>query len=81
MQTTGLITRPESTLLKSAQDAGNLPWALNQLADSLERRFAFRWMTTLEFLQPAVVLFMGFVTLFICLGMFMPLIKLLNDLS
>ncbi|MDC0274192.1 type II secretion system F family protein, partial [Planctomycetaceae bacterium] len=81
MQTTGLITRPESALLKSAQDAGNLPWALNQVADSLERRFAFRWMATLEFLQPAVVLFMGFVTLFICLGMFMPLIKLLNDLS
>jgi len=81
MQTNGLITKPESALLKSAQNAGNLPWTLNQLADSLERRFAFRWMAILEFLQPAVVLFLGFLTFFICLAMFMPLIKLLNDLS
>jgi type II secretory pathway component PulF len=81
MQTTGLITRPESALLKSAQGAGNLPWALNQLADALERRFAFRWMAILEFLQPAVVLLMGIITFLICLGFFMPLVKLLRDLS
>lgn len=80
-QKSSLITTHESALLRTAEEAGNLPWVLRQLADSLERRVRFRFIALMEFLQPAVVLVMGVFTMFVCVGFFLPLIKLLNDLS
>ena len=76
-----LITRDESALLRTAEEAGNLPWVLRQLADSLDRRAKFRFIAALEFAQPAIVFVMGFFTFFVCVGFFLPLVKLVNDLS
>ncbi|MBD3672563.1 MAG: type II secretion system F family protein [Planctomycetaceae bacterium] len=81
MRQSQLITRDESALLNTAKEAGNLPWVLRQLADSLERRTRFRAIAALEFAQPAVVLVMGLLTFFVCVGFFLPLVKLVNDLS
>lgn len=76
-----LINSRESSLLKSAEKVGNLPWALNQLADSIDRRNSYRWQAFSEVAQPAAVLLIGLSVLFICVAMFMPLVKLLHDLS
>jgi protein transport protein HofC len=76
-----LINRRESSLLKSAEKVGNLPWALNQLAHSIDRRNSYRWQAFSELAQPAAVLLIGMTVLFICVAMFMPLIKMLHSLS
>lgn len=81
MRSQKLLTQHELGALRSAQRAGNLPWALEQLAESLERRLSFRWKAWLELLQPLIVVVLGLTVGFICISMFLPLVKLLNDLS
>lgn len=81
MHSDGLLTQRERNVIESARRVGNLPWVLSQLAESLERRFAYRWLAFLEFAQPAVVLLLGLGVAVISLAFFMPLLKLINDLS
>ncbi len=71
----------EIALIETAQRAGNLPWALRALADSLDRRWLYRLKATLELLRPAAILVLGVLVGFVAIAMFLPLIKLLNDLS
>ena len=71
----------ETVLLEPAQRTGNLPWVLQTLASNMERRWLFRFKAFLEFLQPAFLVAVSMVVGFIALAMFMPLVKLLNDLS
>ncbi len=75
-----LITR-EVVLIEAAQRAGNLPWALELLAESLDRRWLFRLAAAMELLRPVAILALGVVVAFVVIGLFMPLVKLLNDLS
>ena len=42
LQQAGLIKGVEASVLRAAQRAGNLAWALDELADSIWRRFAMR---------------------------------------
>jgi protein transport protein HofC len=77
----GLIKRREAALLASAERVGNLDWALRQLATSIDSRIEFRFNMLVEFISPALLLFYGMIVATVVVGMFMPLIKLLNDLS
>jgi type II secretory pathway component PulF len=78
---TGFLKPNEVMLLESAQRAGNLPWALDALADSLDRRWLFRLQAGMEWLRPLAILFLGAIVGFVAIAMFLPLVKLLNDLS
>ncbi len=71
----------EIALIETAQRAGNLPWALRALADSLDRRWLYRLKAGLELLRPAAILVLGLLVAFVAIAIFMPLVKLLNDLS
>jgi type II secretory pathway component PulF len=76
-----LVTPRESKALERAEQLHHLPWTLEAIADRIE--FA-RWRRIgafLEWLKPISILSIGAMVLFICLGMFSPLIKLLLDLS
>jgi len=77
----GFLKPKEVALIETAQRAGNLPWALDTLADSLDRRWLFRLATIMELLRPVAILFLGAIVGFVAIAMFMPLVKLLNDLS
>jgi type IV pilus assembly protein PilC len=77
----GFLNWNEVALIESAQRAGNLPWALRELADSLDRRWLFRLKAGFELVQPAAILFLGAIVGFVAIALFMPLVKLLNDLS
>lgn len=81
LESEGLINGREVAVITAAQRAGNLPWALNELADSMERRQTLRLLTAFELARPFVVIAIGAVVAFVCIGFFSPLIKLLNDLS
>ena len=76
-----LLSDADVAVIGAAERAGNLGWALNEIAETRETRLKYRAELTLQFLRPAVVLLMGLLVAFICIGMFMPLVKLTNDLS
>ncbi|HUG92768.1 MAG TPA: type II secretion system F family protein [Planctomycetaceae bacterium] len=77
----GLLRPAEEELLRSAQTNGNVPWALRELADTIEQRRWFRLAAALEVLQPVAVVALGLVVLVICVSFFLPLVKIVNDLS
>ena len=78
MQRERFITAHECSLLQAAQRAGNLPWVLKQLAESIERRFDYRLGQLGETLQPVFVLCVGVTVLLICVSIFFPFIQLVR---
>ncbi len=76
-----LIRRADIPFIRAAERVQNLPWCLEQLAESAEAKFWYRLKMFLEFGFPVCVVALGFVVLMVTAGFFMPLVKLLNDLS
>lgn len=76
-----IVSRRDADLLAAAERAGNLPWALNLIADRIDDARRRRFAAFLEVAQPAVVLLLGAVVAFICIGFFLPLVDLLYHLS
>ena len=81
LQTAGVLRHYETLVLESAEKTGNLPWALETLANNMERRSSFRLQAFLEILRPVLLIGISLIVGFIAFALFMPLIKLLNDLS
>lgn len=76
-----IISGRDAELLGAAERAGNLAWALDMLADRIDER-RLRWFAMLlEVVQPLIVFVLGALVLFICLGIFMPLIDMISGLS
>jgi type II secretory pathway component PulF len=74
----GLIRKTDLAVLQAAGPVGNLAWALAEMADSNRRRLAYRLYATIQLLYPAVILVLGSLVMFIVVGIFMPLIALIN---
>ena len=73
--------QPDAGLLTAAEQAGNLPWALDMLADRIDDRRQ-RWLAVvIEIVQPLFVIALGLLVLLVCLGMFLPLIQVVNGLN
>jgi len=81
MKDAGLLNGHEVAVLRSAQRVGNLSWALEELAESIERRMSYRWLVVWEIAQPAVVLILGLGMGLLCVALFLPLVELLNNMS
>jgi type IV pilus assembly protein PilC len=77
----GLLNVREVAALRSAQRVGNLAWALEQIATTIERQISYRWRTALEVVQPATILGLGLLVGLIEIGFFLPLMGLISDLS
>jgi type IV pilus assembly protein PilC len=81
MRDSGLLNARDVSLLEMAERANNLEWALSALAESKERSLLHRWQVLLTVAVPIFTVAAGLVVMLICVGFFMPLVKLLNDLS
>jgi type II secretory pathway component PulF len=81
LRSVGLIKSAEASLLRAAERVGNLAWGLEEMSDSALRRFSFRLRAGLNILFPLIVLACGFVVLFFVIGMFLPLVVLIDGLS
>jgi type II secretory pathway component PulF len=81
LRSVGLLNSAETALLKTAEKVGNLRWALEEMSDSALRRFAFRTRATLTIAFPVVLLACGFVVFIFVVGMFLPLISMIQGLS
>lgn len=76
----GLLRHAEAGLFRAAQRAGNLAWALEEMADSSVRRAAYRWNGWLNVAFPCVVILFGGGVFFIALGILTPLFNLISGL-
>ncbi len=77
----GLVRRSETALFQAAERAGNLAWALEEMADSSVRRATYRMRAALNVLFPATVLMFGGCVFFIALGLMLPLFSLIQVLT
>jgi type II secretory pathway component PulF len=77
----GLIRKSDLAVLQAAERAGNLPWALREMADSNRRRLAYRLNVLVQLLFPPAVLCLGAMVLFIVVAMFLPLVNLIKSMS
>lgn len=81
METEGFLRKREVAFLKSATRTQHVDWGLLHVSRTLERRRS-RWSQMLPtVIQPVVVVVAGAVIGFVAIAMFLPLIKLVNDLG
>jgi type II secretory pathway component PulF len=76
-----LVTPAEQGLLKTAERAGNLPWALRAIAARNERRAVYRLSAAVQVLYPLIILVLGAFVAFFVVALFIPLVKLIEGLS
>ena len=81
LHSAGLINHQELAVLDAAERVGNLPWALDELSESIQRRQRFRLLAWCETLWPFCVVAVGALVCWICVAFFMPLVQLLSGLS
>jgi type II secretory pathway component PulF len=81
LQRCGLLPAAEAGILKAAQRAGNLAWAMNEMADRLTRKLSARLVACLSIGFPAVMMVFGLLVGWFAMAMLWPLAKLIVDLS
>jgi type IV pilus assembly protein PilC len=77
----GFLKPSESRILEAASRAGNLSWALAEIAGSIERDVDYRTTYVLEIVRPVVLVAVSLAVGIFAIGIFLPLVKLVNDLS
>ena len=77
----GLIRPADAEVLSSATEVGNLAWAMRELAETGERRLAYRFQAVVQTLFPLVVIALGAVVCFLAFAFFAPLVVLLWRLA
>jgi type II secretory pathway component PulF len=76
-----LLKRTDAALLDAAARVGNLSWALRETADAALRRYYHRTQAIVQALALAILLVLGFFGCLFVAGMFLPLVKLMQNLS
>lgn len=81
LRSTGMIAAADAAVLVAAERANNLPWALEQMADSALRRQIQRVQVLLHLTFPAALLMLAMLIGFFAVALFLPLISLIQGLS
>ena len=81
LRTARFISPAEQSLLQTAEQAGNLPWALRTVAARQEKRIVYRLAAAVQVLYPIVIVLLGGLVAFFVVSLFVPLVKLVEGLS
>lgn len=81
LQRRGVIGRAEAMVLEAAGRAGNLSWALEEMAASLRRRHAYRLRALALALFPVCVVALGAAVGVLVVAYFYPLVIMIQDLA
>lgn len=81
LRSTRIISQTDASVLEAAERAGNITWALEEMAESSLRRWIYRLRLALNVLFPLIVLALGLVVGFLVIGLFVPLVSLIRGLS
>jgi len=76
-----VVSQAEQSLLKTAEQVGNLPWALREIAKRREKLAIYWFATRLQIVYPLIILFMGMLVGFYAISLFIPLVRLISGLS
>lgn len=76
-----LIRSVEADALEAADRAGNLPWAMKTLADSIDRSTQHRVRFWLEVMRPMAVIGIGLIVAWFVVAMFLPLVQLIAEMT
>jgi type II secretory pathway component PulF len=76
----GLANRREGAVLAAAQRAGNLPWALEEMADSALRRQVYWLRGWYNIAVPIFVGTLGLVVGYVVISLFLPLVTLIQGI-
>lgn len=76
-----LVSAADLAVLSAAKRAGNLPWALDETADSFERRANFRLQALAQVVMPLLLLPMALLAAVMIVAYFLPLTNLIWSLS
>lgn len=74
-----LLNATNAGLVRAAEQAGNLAWGLRTIADSNERRLAYRWNAIAQVGLPIATLFVGGYVFIVALAQFVPVIFIIQD--
>jgi type II secretory pathway component PulF len=77
----GLLTNSDVGVLTSAQRAGNLAWALRELAETGERRWGYQLQAWSQMLFVLAMLIFGVLIFLLAVAFFLPLITLIERLA
>lgn len=77
----GFINVRESQSLLNAESIGHLGFALEAIAGSMNERQSVRARVFAEFVNPFVTFVLGIAVAIFCIGMFLPIVKLIAELS
>jgi type IV pilus assembly protein PilC len=77
----GLIREVELSVFLAAARAGNLAWALREMAESNRRRLNYRLYMAAQVLFPLAILALGFLVMIYVVSCFLPLISLIQNLT
>jgi type II secretory pathway component PulF len=78
---TRLISSADAAVLAAAERAGNLPWALEQMADSALRRQTQRLQALVGLAFPIALLLVAMFVGFFVIALFLPLVSLIQGLA
>jgi type II secretory pathway component PulF len=76
-----VIGAADWAVIKAAQRAGNVEWALDEMADSSSRRLVYRLRLFLSIAFPVVLFLVGLLVAFFVVGFFLPLVSLIQGLA
>ncbi len=76
-----VINAADSAVLTSAESVGNLAWALEELAETAERRLASRVQLVVQTFFPLVIVILGIVVFILATAYFLPLVRLIQNLT
>jgi type IV pilus assembly protein PilC len=76
-----IVSTAEAALLRAAARAGNLPWALRQVAKRREKRAIYRLHNFIQIVYPVLILMVGGVVAFYFLALFIPVVQLIQSLT
>ena len=76
----GFINTAEADALAAAQRVNNLPWVMRTIADSMDRTGRHRLLSVIEYVKPIAVIGVGIMVGYFVIGMFMPIVRLVEEL-
>ncbi|HEX8202508.1 MAG TPA: type II secretion system F family protein [Isosphaeraceae bacterium] len=81
LRTRGILRGAEAAVLEAAERVGNLPWALRELAEGIERRSGVRFQAWSQVLFPLIVMGLGGLVALFAVAYFLPLVQLIQRLT
>ncbi|HEX6961695.1 MAG TPA: type II secretion system F family protein [Lacipirellula sp.] len=76
-----LVSGADAATLRTAQEVGNLPWAMRMLADRKVRLMTFRWGAIQNVAFAAVILLIGLLIFWYAVAMFFPITQMIWNLT